>query len=365
MAALRHRAGRESFAARIVVGETSSGPGIGGKDPPMSTTALPARLPTIADVRDAARRLQGRVRRTPMLRHPALDAAAGGVVLVKPEPLQITGSFKLRGASNALLALPGSARANGVVTHSSGNHGQAIACAAAALGMPALVAMPADAPSVKRDATRAWGAEIHPYDRHTADREALAEGLAAARGAIMIPPFDHADVIAGQGTAFLELLEDAAEDGLTPGLLAVCTGGGGLLAGSALARDALAPAAALWAVEPEGWDDYGRSLRAGARLANDGAGEGLCDALLSKRPGALTFAVNAPRVAGGVAVTRAEVFAAMRFAFAHLKLVVEPGGAVALAALLAGKLPRAAVTGIILSGGNADQAVFAEGLSAA
>lgn len=328
------------------------------------SAVLSAALPTVADLRAAAARLQGRVRRTPMLRHPVLDEAAGGVVLVKPEPLQLTGSFKLRGATNALLLLPEGVRARGVVTHSSGNHGQAIACAAASLGVPALVAMPADAPAVKRDATRRWGAEIHPFDRHGVDRDALAEELAAERGATVVPPFDHADVIAGQGSAFLELLEDAAAEGLEPDLLAVCTGGGGLLAGSALARDALAPRAELWAVEPEGWDDYGRSLRAGERLANDGAGEGLCDALLSKRPGALTFAVNQPRVAGGVAVTRAEVFAAMRFAFAHLKLVVEPGGAVALAALLAGKLPRAAATGIILSGGNADAAVFAEALSA-
>lgn len=329
----------------------------------MSTTALSQRLPSVADVRDAAARLKGRVRRTPMLRHPVLDEAAGGVVLVKPEPLQITGSFKLRGATNALLLLPEDARARGVVTHSSGNHGQAIACAAAALGTPALVAMPADAPAVKRDATRRWGAEIHPFDRHGVDRDALAEELAARRGATVIPPFDHPDVIAGQGTAFLELLEDAAGAGFKPDVLAVCTGGGGLLAGSALARDALAPQAELWAVEPEEWDDYGRSLREGRRVANDGAGEGLCDALLSKQPGALTFAVNKPRVAGGVAVSRAEVFAAMRFAFTHLKLVVEPGGAVALAALLAGKLPRAGVTGIVLSGGNADAAVFAEALS--
>ncbi len=224
--------------------------------------------------------------------------------------------------------------------------------------------MPADAPAVKREATRRWGAEIVAYDRHGADRDALAAELAAARGAVVIPPFDHADVIAGQGTAFLELIEDAAALGYKPDLLAVCTGGGGLLAGSALARDALAPGAELWAVEPEGWDDYGRSLREGRRVANDGTGAGLCDALLANRPGALTFAVNRPRVAGGVAVTRAEVFAAMRFAFAHLKLVVEPGGAVALAALLAGKLPRAAVTGIILSGGNADERVFAEALAA-
>ena len=314
--------------------------------------------PAFADVQAAASRLDGRIRRTPLLRHRALDEAAGGAVWVKPEPLQITGSFKLRGATNALLAL----RPDAVVTHSSGNHGQAVACAAAALGIPALVAMPADAPAVKVEATRAWGAEIHPFDRHGVDRDALAAQLARERGALVVPPFDMAEVIAGQGTAVMEALEDMDAP---PDHILVCTGGGGLLAGSALAAEALAPDARLWAVEPEGWDDYGRSLRAGARLANDGAGDGLCDALLSKMPGEVTFAVNAPRVAGGVAVTRAEVLAAMRFAFTHLKLVVEPGGAVALAALLAGKVAaRDARTLVVVSGGNVDPATFAAALAA-
>ena len=323
------------------------------------------REPGFADVQAAAEHLRGRIRRTPMLRHRALDAAAGGVVLIKPEPLQVTGSFKFRGATNAALLLAAAARGAGVVTHSSGNHGQALAAAAHMLGMPALIAMPADSPAVKVDATRAWGADIHFFDRHGVDRDALAAELAAGRGATVLPPFDHPDVIAGQGTAILELLEDMAAEGLAPDHLAICTGGGGLLAGSALSAKALAPGATLHAVEPEGWDDYGRSLRAGKRLANDGAGDGLCDALLSKQPGALTFAINRPRVAGGVSASRAEVFAAMRFAFTHLKLVVEPGGAVALAAVLAGKLPtRGAVTGIILSGGNVDPARFAEAMAA-
>ncbi|MCX8134758.1 MAG: pyridoxal-phosphate dependent enzyme [Roseococcus sp.] len=323
-------------------------------------------MPAFDDVLAAAARLRGRIRRTPMLRHRALDEAAGGPVLVKPEPLQITGSFKLRGATNAALRLP---PGTPVVTHSSGNHGQAVAAAAHGLGLSALIAMPADAPRVKLEATRSWGAEIHLFDRHGVDRDALAADLAARRGAVVIPPFDHPDVIAGQGTAMLELIEDARAEGLAPARFAICTGGGGLLAGSALAITALLPGADIWAVEPEGWDDYGRSLRAGERLANDAAGGGpradICDALLSRQPGALTFAVNAPRVAGGVSVTEAEVFAAMRFAFTHLKLVVEPGGAVALAALLAGKLPpRAGPTAIILSGGNVDAGVFARAMAA-
>lgn len=315
-----------------------------------------------ADVQAAAARLAGRIRRTPMLRHRALDEAAGGVVLVKPEPLQITASFKLRGATNAALQLPEGAR--GVVTHSSGNHGQA-AAAAHALGLRALIAMPEDAAQVKVDATRAWGAEIHRFDRHGTDREAMVEELAQRHGLHVIPPYDHPHVIAGQGTAMLELIEDARAAGLAPAQFAICTGGGGLLAGSALSISALCPGARIFAVEPEGWDDTTRSLRAGQRLPNDLRGTNYCDALLAKEPGVLTFAINQRLVTGGLVVSEAEVRAAMRFAFTHLKLVVEPGGAVALAALLAGKLPtQGATTAIILSGGNVDPAVFREALAA-
>ena len=322
-------------------------------------------LPDFDDVQAAAERLKGRIRRTPMLRHRALDAAAGGVVLVKPEPLQITGSFKLRGATNAALLLDASARKAGIVTHSSGNHGQAVAAACHGLGIPALIAMPQDAPQVKVEATRAWGAEIHFFDRASTDRDALAAELAEKRGATVVPPFDHPHVIAGQGTAILELLEDARAAGFKADQLAINTGGGGLLAGSALSARALAPQAILYAVEPEGWDDYGQSLRAGHRIPASGEGAGVCDALLSKAPGVLTFAINAPRVADGLMVTPAEVYAAMRFAFTHLKLVVEPGGAVALAAVLAGKLDtRDRVTGLILSGGNVDPGVFVQAMAA-
>ncbi|RVT99040.1 threonine/serine dehydratase [Rhodovarius crocodyli] len=320
-------------------------------------------LPSYADVVAAADRIAPYIRRTPMMQHPALDAAVGATVLIKPEPLQRTGSFKLRGATNAALRLPEAARAGGIVTHSSGNHGQAVACAAAALGMPATVAMPSDAPGLKVRATKRWGAEVVPFDRHGVDRDDLARGLAAERGATVIPPFDHPDVIAGQGTLVLELLEDAAAEGLTLDTLAVCTGGGGLLGGCSLVMAERLPGAKVWAVEPEGWDDYGQSLRAGSRIANDGKGPGLCDALLSKQPGEMTFAVNQPRVEGGVFVTQDEVFAAMRFAFEHLKIVVEPGGSVALAAVLAGKV-KGEVIGVVVSGGNADPAIFAQALAA-
>ncbi|MBO1074009.1 threonine ammonia-lyase [Roseomonas marmotae] len=322
-------------------------------------------LPTHDDVQAAARRLQGRVLRTPMLRHPLLDEIAGGTVLIKPECLQRTGSFKFRGATNAVLKLDAAQRAAGVVTHSSGNHGQAIACAAMTEGVRALIAMPADAPSIKVESTRRWGAEITFFDRATTDRETLAQRLAEERGGTVLPPFDHPDVIAGQGTLALELAEDAAAAGLSLDMLAVCTGGGGLVAGCALAMEGASPATGVWAVEPQGWDDTARSLAAGERIANDGRGETLCDALLSMRPGALTFAVNQPRLKGAAVVTPEEVFRAMRLAFETLKVVVEPGGAVALAAVLAGKLPaRGRTVGVVLSGGNVDPAVFTRALAA-
>jgi threonine dehydratase len=322
-------------------------------------------LPTFEDVRAAAARLAGRIIRTPLLRHRVLDACTGATVLVKPEPLQRTGSFKLRGATNAALLLPPEARAGGIVTHSSGNHGQACAAAAQMLGMRATIAMPSDAPSIKVEATRRWGAEIIPFDRHNTDRDALAVSLAAERGATVIPPFDHPHVIAGQGTLAIELIEDAAALGLAPDAVAICTGGGGLTAGCVLALEALAPAARVFAVEPEGWDDTRRSLAAGHRVPVEVPGSGLCDALLSKQPGALTFPINQRHLAGGVVVTEPEVFAAMRFAFEHLKIVAEPGGAVALAAVLAGKVAaKGGVIGLVISGGNADPAVFARALAA-
>lgn len=322
-------------------------------------------LPTHADVLAAAERLRGRVVRTPMLRHPLLDEITGGTVLIKPEPLQRTGSFKLRGATNAVLQLDAAQREAGVVTHSSGNHGQAIACASAAEGVRALIAMPSNAPAIKVESTRRWGAEITFFDRATTDREVLARQLAEERGAVVLPPFDHPHVIAGQGTLALELIEDAKAAGLSLDVLATGAGGGGLIAGCNLAVEGASPQTEVWAVEPEGWDDTARSLAGGSRLANDGRGPGLCDSLLSMAPGELTFAINQPRLKGAVVVTQAEVFRAMRVAFEALKIVVEPGGSVALAALLAGKIPaKGRTVGIVLSGGNVDPAVFAQALAA-
>jgi len=316
-------------------------------------------LPTHDDVLAAKARLAGRVVRTPMIRHPWLDAQTGGTILLKPEPLQRTGSFKFRGATNATLKLTPAQGAAGVVTHSSGNHGQAIACAAASLGIKATVFMPEDAPAIKVAATKRWGAEIIHYNRATDDREALSQAFVDRTGATLVPPYEHPDVIAGQGTAALELAEDAAAAGLSMDALLVCTGGGGLVGGCALAMAGVSSHTGVFAVEPMGSDDTGRSLAAGERLSNAPGGSQLCDALLAPMPGELTFAVNRMHLAGAVAVSDEAVLAAMAFAFQHLKLVVEPGGAVALAALLSGRFDaKGQVVGAVLSGGNVDPAVF-------
>lgn len=322
-------------------------------------------LPTPADVIAAGERLAGVAIRTPLLRNPALDAAVGCQVVLKPETLQIGGSFKFRGAANRLLQLTAEERAAGVVAWSSGNHAQGVAAAANMLGVRARIVMPADAPAIKLERTRALGAEIITYDRYREDREQIARELAAREGGVIVPSYDDPAVIAGQGTVGLELCADVQAVGQTLDAVLVCCGGGGLTAGIALALEQLSPETALYAVEPEGYDDHARSLAAGHRVAADTSQPSLCDALLAPTPGKLTFAINASRLAGVLVVSEADVRAAVRFAFAHLKLVVEPGGAVALAALLAGKLDvpggrgSGQRVGVVLSGGNVDPTVFA------
>jgi threonine dehydratase len=307
---------------------------------------------TAADVRKARARISPHIVRTPMLRNAALDAACGGTVLIKPEVLQRTGSFKLRGATNALMQLDAAQLARGVVAYSSGNHAQAIACAAKFFSAPATIVMPADAPAIKRKHTEAWGAKVISYDRATENREEIAKRVMQETGAALIPPYEHPHVIAGQGTLALELAEDARDAGLEMDAMLVCTGGGGLVSGCALGLSEASPRTKIYAVEPEGWDDTARSLRSGKRETNDMQGSKFCDALLTPTPGELTFSINRRLLSGGFAVRDDEVRAAMRFAFEHLKLVVEPGGAVALAALLGRFEARGLVVGAVLSGGN-------------
>lgn len=320
------------------------------------------REPDFSDIEAAARRLAGRIHRTPLLRHPFLDEAAGTEVLLKAEPLQRTGSFKIRGALNTLLA---AAERDGlpprVIAYSSGNHAQAVAAAAVSLGLPATIVMPSDAPEIKRRLTARYRAEIVLYDRQRESREAIAQRLREEGGGLIVPPFDHPDIIAGQGTLGLEIAAETKAQ--PPSVALVPAGGGGLIAGTALALREAFPGIAVYAVEPEGADDWARSLAAGERLANDPLPQGICDALFAPMPGELTFALNRRLLAGGVVVTEAEVLSAMRFAFTHLKLVIEPGGAVALAAVLARKLPLAGRRVVVVaSGGNVDPALFARAL---
>lgn len=297
----------------------------------------------------AAQRLAGHVERTPLL--PA--NLPGGRVWLKAECLQTGGSFKLRGATNRLLQLNAAERRAGVVAFSSGNHAQGVAIAAARLGIPATIVMPADAPALKIAGTRAQGAAIVFYDRASEDRVAIAQALADERGAVVVPSFDDPHIVAGQGTAGLELAEQCPEPVRR---ILVCTGGGGLAAGIALA----VPEAEIVCVEPEGWDDMGRSLVAGAILpVGPNPPPTLCDALQTPLVSPITFGILHARGARGVSVSEEEVGAAVRWAWSELQLVVEPGGAVALAALLAGKVPVAPGTVATLSGGNIDPALHA------
>ena len=322
------------------------------------------RLPAVDDVLDAARRLRGAARTTPLLRSGALDSRVGGRLLLKAEPLQRAGSFKFRGAWNRMSRLSAAERARGVVAWSSGNHAQGVAAAAAALGTRAAIVMPRDAPRAKIAGARALGAEIRFYDRRGESREEIGAALAAERGAPVVKPYDDPDVIAGQGTVGLEAAAQAAQLGLVPDLALVPCGGGGLVAGTALALRARVPGIAVHPVEPAGFDDTARSLAAGERLANAPDARSICDALLAPEPGALTFALNRAQLAPGLVVSDEEARAAMRAAFHHLKLVVEPGGAVALAAALAGRVDcRGRTVVVVLSGGNVDADAFRAALA--
>jgi threonine dehydratase len=318
-----------------------------------------APLPTAADIDAAASRLAGVALRTPLISSPVLDAAVGARVFLKAETLQRTGSFKFRGAYNKLSTIPQERRSGGVVAYSSGNHAQGVAAAAKILGMPAVIVMPSDAPRPKRERTAALGAEVVLYDRDREDRTAIARDIAAKRGAVLVPPFDDPMVIAGQGTAGREIVEDLTALGLKPEVVVVGASGGGLIAGVALAIKARVPGAKFYSAEPEGFDDTARSFKSGKREVNARMSGTICDALMTNTPGAITFEINRKLVGEGISASDAEVGRAVAFAFRELKLVVEPGGAIGLAALLAGKLDvKGKVVVGVLSGGNVDAELF-------
>lgn len=319
-------------------------------------------LPGYEDVVAAERRVRGVVRETPVLTHPDIDARAGATVLVKAECLQVTGSFKIRGAMNRLSRIPEGQRTAGVVAFSSGNHAQGVARAARLLGMPALIVMPSDAPRVKMEGVRADGGEVHLYDRNTESREELAAQIAAGRGAVVVPSFDDPDIIAGQGTAGLEFARQAEAMGGPLDHLICCTGGGGLITGIGLAMETLSPATRIWTAEPEGHDDWARSLAAGEIVANAPGTRSICDAILTPSPGKdYTFALGKRLLAGGLVVSDDEVREAVRLAFRYLKVVAEPGGAAALAAIARGvpEEMEGKRVGVLITGGNVDADIYA------
>ncbi|TCO78382.1 L-threonine ammonia-lyase [Chromatocurvus halotolerans] len=316
---------------------------------------------TPADLRLARDRLRDHAVVTPLIENNELNARVGGRVFLKAENLQRTGSFKFRGAYNRLSQITADRRGAGVVAWSSGNHAQGVAAAAQILGIPATIVMPMDAPAIKADNTRRYGATVVEYDRYRESREDIARGIAAKSGAALVPSYDDPDIIAGQGTAGLEILDQATERGVQLAQLLVCCSGGGLVSGIATAFSEASPDTAIYAVEPEAFDDTARSLASGRREENAAQARSICDALQTPTPGELTFSINRRLLAGGLSVSDAEVREAMRFAFHHLKLVVEPGGAVALAALLHGRVDATdRVTGIVISGGNVDPSLFAQ-----
>jgi len=314
-------------------------------------------------VREAHGRISPFVVRTPLLSNPFLDERLNAKVFIKAECLQHAGAFKYRGAFNRLSQLSAAEKKRGVVAFSSGNHAQGVALAAKNLGVPATIVMPSDAPEIKLSRTRAYGAEVQVYDRHSESREAIADAIAEKTGAIVVPSFDDPHIIAGQGSCGVEIVEQCQQQHLEPDALLSPCGGGGLIAGVSLAVRAAWPKLQVYSVEPAGFDDHSRSLQSGRRETNPPESRSLCDALLAPSPGELTWAIN-HRLNGGLVVSDAEVAHAVSFAWHYLKLVVEPGGAVALAALLHNKMDVSGQTVvIILSGGNIDANTFNDCLS--
>ena len=311
-------------------------------------------LPTADDVREASTQLRSRIMLTPVLESEELNRRAGCRVLIKAESLQHGGSFKIRGALNGLLSLSESERLAGVVTFSSGNHAQGVALAAKWLSMQATIVMPRDAPRIKRLGTERAGARVVLYDRHTEDRERIGADLADSSGAVLLPPFDHPEIIAGQGTVGLEIARFARDSGVGLDALYCPCGGGGLIAGCALAMETIFPECDIFAVEPAGYAETKRSLESGRRQRVRGHPPTLCDALMAPTPGAVTFAINRRRLAGGLEVTDAQAARGVAFAARYLKLVLEPSGAVVLGAALDGAAAGRDCVAVVLSGANID-----------
>lgn len=326
---------------------------------PMTSPAMTS--PDYSDIQAAADRIAPFARVTPLLSSPHLDALVGGQIFVKAEPLQVTGSFKFRGACNAVQMLEDDVKT--VVAWSSGNHAQAVAMAAKMRGLKAIIVMPEDAPAIKKQNTKALGADVVTYDRYNESREEIGAGLAEQHGAAIIPPYDFTPVIAGQGTIGKEIAEQSKALSITPDQVICCTGGGGLLAGLCLGLHHHQPDRSIYGAEPEGFDDFSRSLEAGERMGNAPDARSICDAIVTNMPGELTFPINQAHVTSGLVVSDDDALYAMAMAWAHLKIVVEPGGAVALAAALTDKIETASKTTIVVaSGGNVDQPMFERAL---
>ena len=315
----------------------------------------------LLNIQEAAQRLNGAAVYTPVIESAQLNADTGARVLIKAENLQRGGSFKFRGAYNRLSQLNTQEKKAGVVAWSSGNHAQGVALAAQILGIPAAIVMPNDAPEIKVKKTIEYGAEIIGYDRYTESREEIGLALSKERGATLVPSYDDLDIITGQGTAGLEFFQQSQDLGCELDSLLVCSGGGGLIAGMATAFSELSPYTSIYSVEPDAFDDHKRSLESGNIESNPKDARSICDALLAPQPGALTFPINSSLLTAGLSVTDDEVRSAMNYAFSTLKLVAEPGGIVALAALLSGKLDvKGKTIGLVISGGNVDPDLFSE-----
>jgi len=326
----------------------------------MSDTLSP---PVYSDIAEAAARLQGQAVRTPLLRNDVLDARLNARVFVKAECLQRTGSFKFRGAFNRISRMNAEEKARGVLAYSSGNHAQGIAAAARLNGTTAKILMPSDAPRAKVEGVEFWGGEVVEYDRGTENREEMGRSIAAAEGRVLVPPYEDPFIIAGQGTAGLEAVEQMAQFGETPDIVVCCAGGGGLIAGVGLAVKHHHPEAQIWSAEPVGFDDHRRSIASGHRETNERLTGSICDAIITPTPGELTWSLNSVQLSGGAAVSDEEALDAMAFAWRQMKIVVEPGGAVALAAVLSGKIDVAGRSVCVLAtGGNVDRTIFARAL---